>query len=97
MLLAKKDSKFGWIDFNGNVKIPFIYDEAQQEYTGNLLRVKKGNKWGYIDIYGNEIIPFIYDKVGRFKNGQPSHCIKDGKEVLVNLPVGLIKAKSSIK
>jgi hypothetical protein len=93
VILAVKDKKVGWIDFNGNVKIPFIYDDGKHEYTGNLFRVKKGTKWGYIDINGNEIIPFIYDKVGRFHNGH-AICIKDGKEILIDLPVDLIKSKS---
>jgi hypothetical protein len=93
-IMAAKNQKIGWIDFNGQVKIPFIYDDGKHEYTGNLFRVKKGTKWGYVDINGNEIIPFIYDKVGIFKDGQHARCIKDGVEILIDLPIDLIKSKS---
>ena len=52
--------KFGYIDENGKIIIPFEYDDAHIFING-LACVKKENKWGAIDKKGKTIIPFKYE------------------------------------
>ena len=47
-LWAKKDGKYGYLDENGAVVIPFIYDGAKT-FSGLMAAVKKGDKWGFIN------------------------------------------------
>ena len=56
-----KDGKFGIIDSDNNVVIPFMYD-----YLGNaneLICAQINDKQGYIDINNNIVVPFIYEPV----------------------------------
>lgn len=55
--------KFGLIDKNGNVKIPFVYDEELRFEGNNYTIATKNNKKGIIDINGKEIFPFIFDNI----------------------------------
>ncbi len=52
--------KFGYIDENGKVTIPFEYEDAHI-FINNLACVKKEGKWGAIDKAGKTIIPFKYE------------------------------------
>jgi hypothetical protein len=69
-----KDGKYGLIDFNNNVLIPFQYDEMYHETNNDLLCVKKDGKYGLISLkLKKEVLPCKYDqiKMGRvlFDNG----------------------------
>lgn len=65
----KEDSnKCGFVDFNGNLVIPYEYDEACN-FIEDLAAVKKDDKWGFIDKKGNVIVRFIYDEVDSFSEG----------------------------
>lgn len=55
--------KFGLIDKNGNVKIPFVYKEELRFEGNNYTIATKNNKKGIIDINGKEIFPFIFDNI----------------------------------
>lgn len=57
---AKKNNKYGYIDDNKNIIIPFIYDDAEV-FVNGIAKVVKGDKTGYIDTQNNTVIPFIYD------------------------------------
>lgn len=52
------ERKWGYIDLNGQVVIPFIYSAAYA-FDGELARVRLGDRVGYIDRAGNEI--FMWD------------------------------------
>ncbi|WP_308575635.1 WG repeat-containing protein [uncultured Fusobacterium sp.] len=73
---AKKDGKYGYIDDNGKVIIPFEYEYAE-DFNEGLAIVWKGYKLlvddyfkcGYIDKTGKEVISIKYDDVEKFKNG----------------------------
>ena len=73
---AKKDGKYGYIDDNGKVIIPFEY-EYGEDFNEGLAIVWKGYKefksdyfkCGYIDKTGKEVIPIKYDYAENFKNG----------------------------
>jgi hypothetical protein len=69
---VKQDNKYGWINKNGEVVIPTIYDLTSPSFTEGLASVKVGGehgKWGFIDKIGNFIINPSFDAVDRFKNG----------------------------
>ena len=73
---AKKDGKYGYIDDNGKVIIPFEYEYAE-DFNEGLAIVWKGYKLlvddyfkcGYIDKTGKEVISIKYDNAEKFKNG----------------------------
>ena len=65
LIRARYKGKTGFIDFKGEVKIPFIFD-GDCEYTcvfinGNAC-LKINGYYGVIDCDGNVIQPFIYTK-----------------------------------
>ena len=51
----RKDDKFGVIDQNNNVIIPFLYDWIYYE-NENYIGAKIGDKWGYIDNSGQPLV-----------------------------------------
>jgi len=55
-------TKYGFVNKNGVVIIPLIYDFAINYISGYSI-VTKENKDGLIDTDGKEIIPFIYDSI----------------------------------
>ncbi len=72
---VEKDGRCGYIDRQGNIVIPLIY-EAQPggvftvvSFHEALVAVKKDNMWGYIDRSGNEVIPCQYYNVREFSQG----------------------------
>ena len=71
--LVKKNGKWGAIDCEGNVVIPFEYSDFQSgAYSGfqeGSLAVKKGDRWGVIDVDGNEIIPIQYANAYPYNEG----------------------------
>lgn len=54
-ILMRKDDKFGVIDQNNNVIIPFLYDWIYYE-NENYIGAKIGDKWGYIDNSGQPLV-----------------------------------------
>lgn len=52
--LAIKDKKYGFINKNGDVIIPLIYDDAFPFYNG-YTSVKSNDKWNYINEKGETI------------------------------------------
>lgn len=59
--------KWGFIDMDGKISIPCIYDEAIS-FSDGRAPVCIDDKWGCIDHNGNNIIAFIYDKIFCFRN-----------------------------
>lgn len=54
-ILMQKDNKFGVIDSDNNVIIPFIYDWIYYESKGKFSGANIGDKWGYIDCNGQPL------------------------------------------
>lgn len=50
----KKDGKWGLIDINGNIIVPYEY-ESVTEQNGNVAGIKKDGKWNIVDTSGNII------------------------------------------
>ncbi|MEN2488398.1 WG repeat-containing protein [Flavobacterium sp. B11] len=60
--IVNKKFKRGFIDLQGNIKIPFDYEDVF--YLGNnLVRVSKNNKSGVIDLKNKIILPIKYDNI----------------------------------
>lgn len=51
----EKDGKWGYININGKMVVPAIYDEAYS-FRDGLALVKKGDKWDFIDKTGKVTI-----------------------------------------
>ena len=57
--IGEDGEKYGYINDNGDMIIPCIYDSALEFKYGKAV-VKKGNYSGIINIEGEPIIPFVY-------------------------------------
>lgn len=88
MFYTVEEKKCGYINEEGKIAIPFIYD-AETGYSEDFVKssfkeglacVKKGGKYGYIDKNGKEVLPFIYDFADEFSEGLAGVSIekKDG-------------------
>ena len=85
-----KGEKWGIIELNNNVILPFKYDWLLLG-TGRYIGAKLNHKWGLIDINGNVIVPFIYDEIEMDGNGLPYLTVKkDGLKGLFSYENGLI-------
>lgn len=62
LLLAKKNDKYGYLNFKGDIIIPFEYEMGAVEKNG-LMVVKKDNKIGVINQNNKDIIKFNYEGV----------------------------------
>ena len=65
---VEKGDKWGYVDGNGNIVIPFIYDYADDFYDG-FAAVRIDYKWGFINQDGETVIPFDYTGAWSFING----------------------------
>lgn len=65
--IYKSGDKYGFINEDGKVMVPVIYDKVYDLVNGRTL-VKLG-KWGMIDKYGAIIIPTVYDNITPFSSG----------------------------
>ena len=75
-----KNGKFGAIDKEGNVVIPFEYDKLFTFQEG-LAPFYKDGKWGAIDVYGNIVIEAKYSALTRFNEGFA--IAHDGKRAFI--------------
>ncbi|WP_205508818.1 WG repeat-containing protein [Longitalea arenae] len=63
-IIAVKNGKYGMVEINGTVLLPFNYDDLQ--YMNSFLVIAgKGGKYGVVDIYNNNnvVLPFEYQFV----------------------------------
>lgn len=58
-----RDGKSGFVNSNGKLVIPCIYDDAQ-DFSEGLAAVMTKGKWGFIDYEGRLVIPFMYEDLG---------------------------------
>ncbi|OON95185.1 MAG: hypothetical protein ATN31_11455 [Candidatus Epulonipiscioides saccharophilum] len=75
---------FGYMDLNGEMVIPFSYQDAG-EFNNWVAPVKKNGRWGYIDAEGNTVIPFSYASATEFSDDGVAFVGNfDGKKALIN-------------
>lgn len=83
-LVAKKqNSKWGFVDKNGNVKVEYIYDMVTDFNIYGYAGIKKDGKWGVINLEGNIILEPAYE----IEENQPQFI---GKYYRVDLGYGEI-------
>lgn len=75
-MVAEKDEKYGYIDKDGKVKIPFKYSIAEN-FKESVGVVASSDGYGAIDKSGKEIVPLIYDEV--YVNEGYIYVVKDKK------------------
>ena len=66
--LVEKDGKHGYVNKEGKVIIPLIYDEGMNFVEGKA-GIMINNKWGYIDSTGTEFVKPEYNEVYSFNEG----------------------------
>lgn len=91
-VIQRSDYKWGIIDSNCNVAVPFGKYAWIDGFEKGLARVKighksnahanNGNKWGIINELGEEVLPVVYDEVWNFlgKGRFSTKAVKDGVE-----------------
>lgn len=90
---AQKNDKWGFIDINDKVIIPFEYennDIGSLWIKDGLICAKKNGKWGCFNHLGEVVVPFEYDNVASFytklgplyKNGKWGFVDNTGKIVV---------------
>ncbi|MDE7344530.1 MAG: WG repeat-containing protein, partial [Alistipes sp.] len=66
------EGKWGFLDYEGNVAIPFGFVDAHSFQDGVAAVAVEGKyypKWGFIDARGNTVVPFRYYEVNNFREG----------------------------
>lgn len=63
LLEAKKDGKSGYIDFHGNIKIPFVYEYCGTFFNGLAWVSNEKGKIGLIDKTGRIVEPLIHHSI----------------------------------
>ena len=88
-LATVKKLKCGYINTDGNVVIPYEWDDARA-FSEGLAAVEKNGKWGFINQDGRLVIPCEWDSATQFadglgwvrKNKKEGFINKDGKLVI---------------
>lgn len=62
LMAVKKDKKWGYMDAEGNLLIPYTYEDCDH-FEGNYARVKLNGKWGIIDKKGKIVIEPQYENI----------------------------------
>ena len=62
LMLAAKDSKYGYLSMSGEEAIPFVYDKAFKFKYGAAVVSQNGN-FGLIDRYNNVLVPMQWRRV----------------------------------
>ncbi|WP_312939601.1 WG repeat-containing protein, partial [Oscillibacter sp.] len=63
-----KDDKWGAIDTQGKVVIPFTYERMEMFFEG-MAKVSKNGKVGFVNKQGKVVVPIKYDYANDFCNG----------------------------
>ncbi|MGO2341027.1 MAG: WG repeat-containing protein, partial [Psychrobacter sp.] len=75
-----KGDKWGYMDKQGNLVIPYLYNHAG-DFSNALATVLKDGKFGAIDYNGDTVIDFRYENLGNFKEGLATFRLTDGDKV----------------
>lgn len=87
---AKKSTRFGIIDGNNNIIIPFVYDSVDMSKAdADILDepqfvAKKGNRYGAITLKNKTSVPFVYSSLVKL-SGDNAYKASTGKYyILIN-------------
>lgn len=90
MILAQLGNKYGYIDINENIIVPFEYDDIGL-FSEGLAFVKRNNKFGFVNRKGYLVIPIQFEDESNFNNsglalvqkrGRFGFIDKQGKEII---------------
>lgn len=90
MIYAQKSNKYGYIDIDQKIIIPFEYDQLSL-FSNDLASAKKNGKFGFVNRKGLVVIPFQFEEESFFrdnglalvkKNESYGFINKSGKEIL---------------
>lgn len=84
--------KYGFVNLNGEIVIPYLFEEAGAFNNGFAI-VKKDDSWGYIDMNGQPITEFKYYDAGDFKYDHAVVVIRKYNEKGEYLLKGVINQK----
>ena len=94
-LLSKVSSRYGVLDRNGNVSIPYLYGEMQYDpFLNGVAKVQRqaGEPGSVIDLKGNVIIPEgDWQWIGSFVDGY-ALATQTGIELIDTIQNGLLKS-----
>ncbi|KIM02738.1 MAG: hypothetical protein KU29_13860 [Sulfurovum sp. FS06-10] len=92
MAKVRFNKKTGYIDKDGVLIIPIIYNKAN--FYNDVIVAWKDSKWGILNKEGKILAPFIYNKIGSFeKNGLAVASIVNNKGKIKN---GFINQKGQL-
>lgn len=72
IIIYKRTNKgflYGYLNFDGEVQVPMIYESAE-DFSEGFALVEYGGKWGYINEKGEQITEFKFIDGTPFKNGE---------------------------
>lgn len=61
LYVAKNDGKFGLVNRDGTLVVPYQYEDITEQNEYGYVAVKKDGKWGVIDQYGNNVVDPCYE------------------------------------
>lgn len=80
-----KDNKRGFIDINGEIITPIVYESAHDEcFSEGVCVVTQNDKDGLIDLSGNSVVPCSYKRLHSCKNGLILATDSDGNNGYIN-------------
>lgn len=82
-ILLKDNDKWGYIDKDSNIVIPFIYDFLNQFDAYGYAIVENDGKCGFINRNNDTIIPLIYEEIGSY-NHDLARAKLNGKHGFIN-------------
>ena len=80
MGIWEQEGKYGFIDKEGAVKIPLIYDEVFGFQANGLAPVRVDEKWGFINTEGDMLVEPAYSSVWSTNRGELSLAVKEDGE-----------------
>ena len=89
LALVEKDGKLGFVDLEGNIRIPFYFEEAYN-FSQGLACVKYNGMWGYVDTRGKVFLPFIFDHASPYQWGR-AEVVYNGNVSKVDLKGKCVK------
>ena len=75
---VKKDNRYGVIDYNDRIIVPFEYENSNDinTLTPNLFVVRKNGKAGIVNLNNQIVLDFLYDDVSIDKKNKIIGSIK---------------------
>lgn len=94
-----QNRKYGAVDCNGNVVVPFIYDDVNGVNETNGIRVKTGDKYGLLSPGGKMLLDTIYEGIYSYDSYSESATVfyyGDIGIIKLNGKFGLVKKTGEI-